>query len=116
MAAYRRRGRSIREDAQDKFSFEELVVAPGFIKVPHFILRSETKLRVVIIGSGGGNEVTLRANIINSPFFPIYTVTGDQNVLVDVATYDNFQLECTNYAGTPFEVIISGFFSGLVYL
>ena len=108
--------KSIREEAQDKLFLNELVISSGFVHQYYFSLRSETKIRVVTCNTGPGNKVTVRANIIDSPYFNIFTITGDQNVLIDVGTYDHFQIECTTYGGVPFEVTISSFFVGVVYL
>lgn len=63
-----------------------------------FDINDEAKVRFVIEGAGPTNTIQIRARILGQPtFYDLEVLTGNVNQVVNVSTYEELQLECTNF-------------------
>ena len=72
----------------------------------------ESKVRFVIENADAGNEVVIRGRIRGASSFEfLKTLTGSANQVVNVFTYEELEIECTNFesASNVVKVIASSF-------
>lgn len=93
-----------------KISIIERLVATKLLSPA--IISDEKKIRLVVSNAAGGNTVVVRAKINGQDDWDtLATVNGDSKSTINVATYDQLQVECTAYASASdfVKVVVSSF-------
>jgi len=63
-----------------------------------FDINDETKVRFVVENAGPSNVIEIRARLLGQPnFYALQTLTGSVNEVINVATYEELQIECTTF-------------------
>jgi len=103
---------AIRESAQDKFKFTATVTGTGIVgdNIRHTV-KAENTVRIITEGSTPATIVTVSGTIANEAPILIASIVNDDNVVLDVSTFDYIIIETTVYGGTPFQLFASGFFT-----
>lgn len=97
-----------------KLRINERRTAIGFIGSENgiFDIGDESKVRVVVDNAAVGNTVIVRGRIKGQlNFVNLKTISGNDNVSVNVFTYDEIQIECTAYvsASNHVHIVASSF-------
>lgn len=65
------------------------------------VITDEGKLRLVVTGAAGSNEITVKARIVGQDDYDLIgTIIGSSKQVLNISTYDEVQLECTTYSST----------------
>jgi hypothetical protein len=80
---------------------------------PPSSISDETKIRVVVEQANSGNIVTVKARIVGQQDWDLLdTITGNSKTVVNVSTYDEILVQCTNYDSlTNFVRIVASSFN-----
>ncbi len=63
-----------------------------------FDVNDEAKVRIIVENAGPSNVIEIRARLLGQPsFHPLQTLTGSVNEVVNVATYEELEIECTTF-------------------
>lgn len=96
-----------------KLSINQRVTAIGMLSdTGIYDIADESKVRIVVENAGGGNTVVVRGRIKGQVLFTnIKTLSGSDNQVVNVFTYDEIQIECTVFTSLSdyVKVIASSF-------
>lgn len=93
-----------------KTNFVQTLSAPTVLPIAK--IGDESKVRVVIEGATGGNEVTISGRIIGQSDWDLLAeIVGSDKLVVNVSTYDEMRVECTTFASSTnlIKVILSSF-------
>jgi hypothetical protein len=102
----------LNKDPLNKFQTYHVVSATGIVGIPKFIVKGENTLVLKVAGSGGVNTVDIYGQIEREDVFNLIgTVSGNDTVELDISLIDYVRIVCSAYGGTPFELIVSGFYS-----
>lgn len=77
-----------------------------------FDITDDLVIRIVIEGADTGNVIVIKGRIRGqSSFNTLETITGSTSTTVTVATYEEIEIECTNYQaiGTQIKIIATSF-------
>lgn len=93
-----------------KTNFVQTLTGPEVLPIAK--IGDESKVRVVIEGATGGNEVTISGRIIGQSDWDLLAeIVGSDKLVVNVSTYDEMLVECTTFASSTnlIKVILSSF-------
>lgn len=104
------------KEALAKFQTFQSVSAAGTIGIPNYNVKGENTLKCKVAGSGGANVVTVYGRIENESVYNVIgTVSGNTTQTFDISTVDWVRFSCTTYGGTPFELVVSGFYPAVAH-
>lgn len=76
------------------------------------LLSTESHLRIITENLTSGTQIAVKARLVNQPsssFVTLYTITGNENKLLDLTAWDVVHFEVLTYDGQAGTLYVSGF-------
>lgn len=98
---------------EDNFNRKLDIDSASVLDIGKNKIRGEVQARFTSRGLDASNRIVIRGKLLDeedNEWTDLAVLEGNQSKVVNISTYDQIQVECTVYGGTPGKILMSAFF------